>query len=157
MFRYSVIVGAAEELKCEPACLNDLLEQGLAGSYGMLSAHGIVPDIEIPKQPVVRTLDKSALRRILDNILSNAAKYSDGDLTVRLSPDGVVRFENHARDLDAVQTACLFDCFFTVNTARGGTGLGVSIAKLLTEKMGGSITAEYQKGKLSISFLFRDY
>ncbi len=154
LFRYSVIVGTADELNCEQTCLNDILEQSLAGSYAMLSEHGIVPDIEISAQPVMRQLDKQALRRIFDNILINAAKYSDGDLKIGLSPDGTISFENSAKDLDAVQTAHLFDRFFTVNTARGGTGLGLSIAKLLTEKMGGSIAAQYRKGKLSICVLF---
>ena len=157
LFRYFVITGTADELKNERVCLNDILEQSLAGAFGTLSGRGIVPFIEMPGGSVVRTLDKNALRRIFDNILSNAAKYSDGDLTVRLSPDGTVLFENGAKELDAVRTAHLFDRFYTVNTARGGTGLGLSIARLLTEKMGGNITAEYNEGKLKIiiSFLNR--
>ena len=60
-----------------------------------------------------------------------------------LSSDGTVIFENSAGELDPVRTAHLFDRFFTVNIAKGGTGLGLSIAKILTEKMNGSISAEY--------------
>ena len=156
LFRYSVIAGTTEELHFEPVCLNDILEQSLAGFYGTLSERGIVPDIELSEQQIERTLDRHALRRIFDNILSNAAKYSDGDLSVRLSPDGTVWFENHAKDLDTMQTAHLFERFYTVNTARSETGLGLSIAKLLTEKMGGNIAAEYNIGKLSISVRFPD-
>ena len=158
LFRYSVIIGTESELTLEPVCLNDILEQSLAGFYGVLSERGIVPDIEIPQQPIPRTLDRHALRRIFDNILSNAAKYSDGDLSVRLLPDGTAVFENSAEELDAVRTAHLFDRFFTVQTARsaaqGGTGLGLSIAKLLTEKLGGSIAAEYRGGKLKVFVRF---
>ena len=160
LFRYSVIAGTTEELHFEPVCLNDILEQSLAGFYGTLSERGIVPDITLSEHPIERTLDRHALRRIFDNILSNAAKYSDGDLTVRLLPDGTVWFENHAKDLDAMQTAHLFERFYTVqtarNTARNGTGLGLSIAKLLTEKMGGNVVAEYDEGKLSIFVRFPD-
>lgn len=156
LFRYSVIAGTTEELHFEPVCLNDILEQSLAGFYGTLSERGIVPDIALSEQPIERTLDRHALRRIFDNILSNAAKYSDGDLSVRLSPDGTVWFENHAKDLDAMQTAHLFERFYTVNTARSGTGLGLSIAKLLTEKMGGNVIAEYNEGKLRIFVRFPD-
>ena len=154
LFRYSVIVGTTEELHLEPVCLNDILEQSLAGFYGTLSERGMVPDIEISEKAVKRMLDRHALRRIFDNILSNVAKYSDGDLTVRLSSDGTVMFENGAKDLNTVQTAHLFDRFFTVNSASGGTGLGLSIAKLLTEKMGGSIAAEYRYGRLKICIRF---
>lgn len=154
LFRYSVIAGTAEEFNPEPVCVNDILEQSLAGAYGMLSGRGIVPDIEISERPVARILDPGALRRIFDNILSNAVKYSDGDLTVRMSPDGAAWFENSANDLDAVRTAHLFDRFFTVNTARSGTGLGLSIARSLTEKMGGGITAEYRCGRLRVGVMF---
>lgn len=160
LFRYSVIAGTTEELHFEPVCLNDILEQSLAGFYGTLSERGIVPDIALSEQQIERTLDRHALRRIFDNIPSNAAKYSDGDLSVRLSPDGTVWFENHAKDLDAMQTAHLFERFYTVqtarNTARNGTGLGLSIAKLLTEKMGGNVAAEYDGGKLRIFVRFPD-
>lgn len=156
LFRYSVIAGTTEELHFEQVCLNDILEQSLAGFYGTLSERGIVPDIALSEQPIERTLDRHALRRIFDNILSNAVKYSDGDLSVRLSPDGTVWFENHAKDLDAMQTAHLFERFYTVNTARSGTGLGLSIAKLLTEKMGGNIAADYDGGKLRICICFAE-
>lgn len=155
LFRYSVVAGE-EELMPEEVNLNGILEQSLAGVYGVLTGRGIVPDIVMPELPVIRTLDGSAVRRIFDNILSNAARYSDGDLTVRLMTSGRVIFENSAAGLDPVQTAQLFDRFYTVNTARGGTGLGLSIAKLLTERMGGSIEAEYSKGKLSIFVQFSD-
>ena len=154
LFRYSMVAGAGETLQLELVCLNDILEQSLAGAYGMLSGRGIAPNIEIPAQPVLRQLDRQALRRIFDNILSNAAKYSDGDLNVRLTTDGTVWFENRAKELDAVQMAHLFDRFFTVSTARGGTGLGLSIAMLLTERMHGYLTAEYREGRLRICVRF---
>lgn len=154
LFRYSMIIGSEEQLNFEKVCMNDILEQSLAGFYGTMSERGIVPEIEMPERSVVRLLDKNALRRIYDNILSNAAKYSDGDLSVRLLTDGRIIFENSAKELDCVQTAHLFDRFFTVNTAKGGTGLGLSIAKLLTEKMNGGITAEYSGGKLRVSVIF---
>ncbi|WP_066924365.1 ATP-binding protein [Murdochiella massiliensis] len=71
----------------------------------------IVPDIEISEQPINRILDRNALRRIFDNILSNAAKYSDGDLCVRLSSDGTLMVKNSAKNLNTVQAANLFDRF----------------------------------------------
>ena len=65
-----------------------------------------------------------ALRRVFDNILSNAAKYSAGDLTVTLTPDGAVTFANHAPNLSCVQANQLVDRFFTVETARARPGGG---------------------------------
>ena len=80
LFRYSVITSADEEMHFEPVILGDILEQSLAVFYGTLKGNGIVPKIEIPERQIVLELDKTALRRVFDNILSNAAKYSDGGL-----------------------------------------------------------------------------
>lgn len=154
LFRYAVITATTDELHIEGVSLNDILEQSLAGFYGALSARGITPEIRIPEAAVVRKLDAAALRRIFDNILSNAVKYSDGDLTIRLWPDGTVGFSNSAPSLSRVQAEHLFDRFYTVETARSSTGLGLSIAKLLTEKMGGTITAKYENGRLQICIAF---
>ena len=154
LFRYSVLTATADELHTEPVCLNDVLEQSLAGFYGALSARGITPSVRMPVEKLVRPLDAAALRRVFDNILSNAAKYSDGDLTVTLSPDGSVTFSNRASALSRVEAARLFDRFYTVDSARSSTGLGLSIARLLTEKMHGTISADYENETLRICMVF---
>ena len=154
LFRYSVLTATADELHTEPVCLNDVLEQSLAGFYGALSARGIAPSVQLPEEKVIRPLDAAALRRVFDNILSNAAKYSDGDLAVVLAPDGKVTFSNRASALSRVEAARLFDRFYTVDSARGSTGLGLSIAKLLTEKLHGTISADYENEKLRICIAF---
>ena len=63
-------------------------------------------------------------------------------------------FSNRAPALSRVQAERLFDRFFTVETAQSSTGLGLSIAKLLTEKMGGAIGAEYKNGTLQLRVAF---
>ena len=108
----------------------------------------------MPEDKVVRQLDAAALRRVFGNILSNALKYADGDLTVTLLPDGAVTFSTRAPSLSRVQAERLFDRFYTVETARNATGLGLSIAKLLVERMGGAITAQYEDGRLHIRTAF---
>ena len=154
LFRYSVLTATADELHTEPVCLNDVLEQSLAGFYGALSARGITPSVQLPEEKVIRPLDAAALRRVFDNILSNAAKYSDGDLAVVLAPDGKVTFSNRASALSRVEAARLFDRYYTVDSARGSTGLGLSIAKLLTEKLHGTISADYENETLRICIAF---
>lgn len=154
LFQYSVIISTADRLILQPVCLNDLLEQCLAGFYGALTGRGITPEIQMPEQAVIRKLDAAATRRVLKNILSNAVKYSDGDLCVSLTVQGKVTFTNHAANLGSVQVERLFDRFYTVETARHASGLGLSIAKLLTEQMGGSITVNYYDGMMSISVSF---
>ena len=155
LFQYSVITSASEEL-C-PVCLslNRELEIALAGAYAMLTEQWISPEIDMPDEPVMRKMDQGALQRVFANILSNAAKYSDGDLKITLERDGCITFQNRAPHLSEVEAGKLFDRFYTVENAKGSTGLGLSIARLLTEKMGGSIKASWSDGYLVITLDFR--
>ena len=154
LFRYSVILSAAEELTPESVDMVSVLEESIAGFYGPLKERGIEPVVDLPEGPVVQPLDRAALSRVFGNILSNALKYSAGDLNIVLLTNGEVRFSNTAPDLDDVQVGRLFDRFFTVETVRGATGLGLAIAKTLVERMGGAIAAEYQAEVLTIRVNF---
>jgi signal transduction histidine kinase len=101
----------------------------------------------------MRSADKAALSRVFANLLNNAVKYSDGDLEIALSDTGEVRFTNTAKELSTVDVEQLFDRFYTVEAAHHSTGLGLSIARTLVERMGGSITAEYSDERLTIRII----
>lgn len=154
LFQYSVTTCKMDSLEEEVVCMNDIIEESIASYYYDLEKQKIIPTIQFPDEKVFRVLDRKAFRRICDNIISNAIKYSDGDLDIKLTSDGKLTFTNSAKELDGVKIKLLFNRFFTVQTARESTGLGLSIAKLLTEKMGGNISANYDNGKLSISICF---
>lgn len=79
LFSCSLLAIQDEKLHIEQICINDILEQSIAGFYGVLINKRILPDIQMSEIRVMRQLDKEAVRRIFDNILSNAARYSDGD------------------------------------------------------------------------------
>lgn len=153
LFRFTVLLSAPVPEK-EDVNLCAALEESLAAHYAQLNRRGIVPQIHLPSVPVTRRLSRESLSRIFDNLLSNAVRCSDGDLSVSLSEDGVIRFANRASALDNVQAARLFDRFYTVRSARGSTGLGLSIARHLTEQLGGQISAAYEQGTLMITLTF---
>lgn len=153
LFHYSVALSVPEP-ENRLISLNRQLEESLLGFYGAMKQEGITPAVSIPSTPVMRSLDEASLSRIFNNIINNAVKYSDGDFAAVLTEDGTITFSNTASALDPVMTAKLFDRYYTVETARDSTGLGLSIAKLLTERSGGSIAAEYREGKLWITLRF---
>ncbi len=153
LFRYSLAADQPELVR-EDVDLRRILEESLVSFYAAMGQRGITPEISLPEAPVVRTLDPSAVSRIFGNIISNALKYSGGGLTAALDQAGTVTFSNPARSLDPVTTAQLFDRFYTVETGQGSTGLGLSIARLLTERMGGRIQADYRAETLYITVSF---
>lgn len=156
LFRYCVVLSDPGGLRGEPVDLGAVLEQSLASFYTVFTGKGIAPKITMPPEPVVRRLDRAALSRVFSNLLSNAAKYSDGDLRVELTPVGRVSFSNRCRALSGVEVQRLFDRFYTVEDARKSTGLGLSIARALCERMGGELRAEYIDGSLVMTADFAD-
>lgn len=153
LFRYSVVT-SSKELQMEQIDVVRILEESLLSFYAVMQEKGIKPRIELPETPVYRELDVGAVNRIFSNIISNALKYSDGDFAVIMSEEGSITFSNTARELDALAVGRLFDRFYTVEASRNSSGLGLSIAKILTERMGGSITASYHDEKLNIMIQF---
>lgn len=153
-FQDSIALAAEKAPAPEEISLNRALEGALAAWYAVLRAKGIAPEVSMPEEPVVRRLDSGALNRVLNNILSNAVKYSAGDLSVALETDGTVTFANSAPGMTPVLAEKLFDRYFTVETGRRATGLGLSIARNLAERMGGSLTACCQDELLTVALRF---
>lgn len=154
LFTYSVILSENIGDEKEEVFVNQVLEESITGYYAALTERGIVPRIDISEQRIVKTLNRSSLTRIFSNLLNNAVKYSDGDLTIILSDSGAITFSNTAKGLSPVQAERLFDRFYTVENARNSTGLGLAIAKTLVENMKGSISAEYDGERLTITIVF---
>ena len=155
LFRYSVVTSVSNGTPSEPVILNSILEESNSALYTSLKQSRITPSIVMPDVKVSRMLNRNAVSRIFGNIISNAVKYSDGDLEIILEETGRITFANHAEKLDEILVGRLFDRFYTVETASSGsTGLGLSIARALTEQMGGSITAEYKGGMILVHVHF---
>lgn len=154
LFQYSMVVSDDKELELEDVFVNQVLEESISSFYPALTEKNIVPEINICSEKIYRRLNKQALSRIFANLLNNAVKYSDGDLKIKLLPTGEMVFENTAKALSSVKTEQLFDRFFTVKTSSNSTGLGLSIAKNLVERMNGSIAANYKDNMLNINIWF---
>jgi two-component system, OmpR family, sensor kinase len=101
-------------------------------------------------------VDPALLRRVLDNLLDNARKYSDDGAPIKLSArreGGRLSVEVHDQGigLDEADMARLFTPFFRSDRSRargtGGVGLGLALAKRVVEAHGGRIGAESAPGK----------
>ena len=153
LFRYSMIVSNESKEDTEEVFVNQVLAESISSFYPVLTEKGITPSIHLTNARIVRNVNRSELARVFSNLLNNAVKYSNGDLDITLSDTGEITFANTAKELSTVEVEQLFDRFYTVEVARNSTGLGLSIARTLVERMGGSITAEYDDGRLTIRIM----
>lgn len=154
LFCYSLTASSPLSALSEDVVLNHALEESVLAHYAALKGCGITPGIFMPEEKIIRKLNKTSLLRIFENILSNAIKYSTGDLQITLSKQGEIIFSNHAPGLSKVDIQKLFDRLYTVETGKKSTGIGLAIAKSLTEQMHGTIASHYTNGVLSISIWF---
>ena len=150
LLRYSIIISDENKPQTEDIFVNQLLAESISSFYPVLTEKGITPSIHLTDARIVRNVSRSELARVFSNLLNNAVKYSDGDLEITLSDTGKITFSNTAKELSTVEVEQLFDRFYTVETAHHSTGLGLSIARTLVERMGGTITADYDDGRLTI-------
>ena len=153
LFRYSMIVSNESKEDTEEVFVNQVLAESISSFYPVLTEKGITPQIHLTDVRIVRNVNRSEMARVFSNLLNNAVKYSDGDLDITLSDTGEITFANTAKELSTIEVEQLFDRFYTVEAAHHSTGLGLSIARTLVERMGGSITAEYDDGRLTIRIM----
>lgn len=149
LFRYSLAVSDPPPA-LQPVDLRRALEEALLSFYGAFAQKGIEPELTLAAPEGHFLLDSGALGRVFGNILANALKYSAGDLKVTLDAAGHVSFSNQAPGLDPVAVGQLFDRYYTLDTGQSSTGLGLSIARALTEEMGCAISADYADGRLTV-------
>ncbi len=150
LFEFSKTVDVNLELKKEQCCINDILVESLANYYNQFKEKNIIPKITISNKKINKCLNRSAIIRIFENILSNVLKYSNGNFEVILNDEGIITFSNKAKALDGITVQKIFDRYFTVENAKESTGIGLAIAKQLIEQNRGKITAEYVNGYLII-------
>ncbi|HHO50877.1 MAG TPA: hypothetical protein ENK18_08370 [Deltaproteobacteria bacterium] len=135
--------------------LPDLISDLVASVRPLMDARGNALDVFVDPRLDDMKGDPTRVRQILYNLLSNAAKFTEGG-TVELRAErhgGRVRFE--VRDtgigMTATQLARVFKAFVQadVSTTRryGGTGLGLTIVRLLTERMNGQLEVHSEVGQ----------
>lgn len=119
---------------------------------------GISIIVEKPSHPIFMYGDSGLSLQVLDNLISNAVKYSPHNSTVKVKIDtdsensmGTVCVEDEGPGLSAADQTKLFDKFSRLTPKPTGgehsTGLGLSIAKKLTEMMGGTVSCDSELGK----------
>lgn len=154
LFDFSKGIDIYNELERKEVCINDILEDSIMSFYGLFKEHDITPKINICNQKIVRILNENMLKRIFENIISNAIKYSEDEFYIILQETGTIVFSNKTNLMDITSLEKIFDRYYTVKNAKKSNGIGLSIAKQLVELNNGNIKAKYENNYLIIEIEF---
>lgn len=146
--------GGREPLALHSAAPAELFKAAVERVQPLLSGRRLVVDLDPPDPPAVAA-DPERLGQALENLLVNAATYTDPDGTITLSvrPAGEEFVEMSVRDsgvgIPAEQLPHVFDRFFRVpGQSRGqGTGLGLAIVREVVAAHGGRVACESDSGR----------
>jgi signal transduction histidine kinase len=150
------------ELSCEPTDLVALCRRVATRLQRTASRHTL--SFETPLQHLVAQVDPERIEQVLDNLLSNALKYSPegGPIQVMLreSSEGQMAklsVADHGIGIPAQQQSRIFGRFERADNGRaysiGGTGLGLYLSRALVEQQGGRIWFESVEGQGSTFFM----
>lgn len=132
--------------------LNELVEDVYDRFQVQLANHNITSELKLMRAPIKVRVDVDRIDQVLNNLLSNALKYSvtDGKIVVDSSivwheerQYAQISVADTGMGIPATDVSQVFDRFFRVDKARsrerGGTGLGLSITKQIIKAHGGEI------------------
>lgn len=139
-------------LKKEKATVADIFS--LTAPFIRINAEKIRFQVTPAEESTVLFVDREKIRQVLENLLTNAVKYSPGGGTIRLGGkpvDGNYLFSvaDQGIGMTAEQVERVFDKFYradTSDTAVGGIGLGMNIVRSIIEAHGGKIWVESHVG-----------
>lgn len=145
-------------LGIEKIDVNRIVTDCLISKYNELKE--LSPTIKIENAPVWITGNAVACKRIIDNLVTNAIRYSNDYIEIVMDADGIFTVKNTTSELKNIDVNILFQKFYTVDTSRsnGNTGLGLYIVKELLNKIEGGIKEiSYKNNILTVSVYFKLY
>jgi PAS domain S-box-containing protein len=139
-------------LRCQRLDLTRLVRDTVQDHRSALEQSGLTLDLELPQAPVWVMGDPTRLAQVLDNLLQNAAKFTDpgGRVTVRLSVEerqdfATITVHDTGIGITPELLPHVFESFTqadrSLDRSRGGLGLGLALVKGLIERHGGAVRA----------------
>ena len=138
--------------------LSEICRESILDFYEILTNDHFQVEIKVPEMSVYVMGNTEALQRIFSNLISNAIRYgADGaylGLFLIIEEEKViVKVVDHGKGIEKAFADSVFERLFTMEDSRSrkvqGNGLGLTIAKNLTEKLQGSLTLESTPGVIT--------
>lgn len=144
-YDYSTAVSNDRKTVIEKCAITRLVSESLFLYYKEIEETLGEPELLFPEKEIYAFASEKELRRVIQNVINNALRHGSDSLKVSIEENRKVqiRFENRTRELLPENPQKVFERTYKADEARtgGGSGLGLSIAKELVEKMGGTVSA----------------
>ncbi|MDO7906271.1 sensor histidine kinase [Paenibacillus sp. JX-17] len=143
------------DLPLTPLDACEVCRHRILAYYDLLAEQGFEVQIAVPEHPVWVYANEEALSRILDNLLSNAVRYgADGrylGLSLTCLEQNVhIQVADRGAGIARSEQARVFERMYTMEDSRNrrvqGSGLGLTIAQRLTERMNGKLSLDSEPG-----------
>ena len=150
LFDLAKLDAHVEPIEFEPVHLDELVRRSVEAQEPATRQTGI--DMDVVADDVIVLGEQRRLRRMVDNVLDNAVRYSPkgGEITVTVAREGtdaVVRVADQGIGVPEVELPRVFDRLFRGSNAVDyripGTGLGLSSTLAIAEGHGGTAIADH--------------
>jgi Osmosensitive K+ channel histidine kinase len=154
-YEISRIEGDDYPFLLDTVSVQSILSDAAVAYYNEFERKHIHVMIDLSEKQSFIIADKIQLNRILNNLIQNALKYAQNQFCIQQSvKDGrcIIKFINDKGNMKEEELKLIFDRFYTGDQTRnnGSTGLGLTITKMLVEKMKGCIDARFENDSFVI-------
>ncbi len=150
-FEYSYLHSNEDQPKKDRINITNIVFEEIASAFAQFEQKGIAVNLPI-FEPLIIHSDEEMLLRIVQNLVRNSTVHAQGDVTIKMwleDEHAYICFQNPIDEISQLNPNQLFDRFYTTDNSRHkNTGLGLSIVKLLAEKLGGNATAKIEEGMI---------
>lgn len=163
LFEYTKVNNSGMSLNKSEVNLVGFISQISEEMRPYFEENNVEPILTLTDKEIVLSLDVSQMVRAIENLFTNAVKYSykPGKIIIGIyEKNGFVTIsvKNKGDSISEEKLDKLFDKFYRLeesrNTNTGGSGLGLAISKTIVEKHGGEIWAECYSNDISFNIRF---